>query len=354
MSKTEQSGELSTGTNDHPPRRKVVTIQDVAEAAGVSSSTVSRAFARPGRVNAQTALRVRRIADQLGYRSQQVQPVADDGRSTRQIAFVVPDLSNPVFAGYVKSAQHESLKRGFCLLVIDSEESNMVERRSVEFVQSHVDGIVLGSSRMSDTSIRKLGETVPIITINRPIRGVRSVIADARPGLEQAVEHLLELGHRRIAYLSGPEGAWQEGLRWQTLLSLSRTEGFALRRIGTEAPTYQAGCDAALSVIASACTAVLAYNDLMAIGLMTALSEHGVQVPEQVSVIGIDDIPMSSLVVPHLSTVRLPGEQVSAKAVVELVQGLHRVAGSGGLRPLLVDSEFVARDSVAPARGGGR
>nr|WP_236023809.1 LacI family DNA-binding transcriptional regulator [Bifidobacterium miconis] len=339
------SGEPAGKFAEQTPR---VTITDVAKEAGVSPSTVSRAFARPGRVNAQTAQRIREAADRLGYRSTAVPVVSDGLRMTGQIAFVVSDLGNPIFANYVKSAQHEALKRGYSLLVIDSEESDVVERRAVEFVRDHVDGIVLGSSRRSDAAIRKLAETVPVITINRPIRGVRSVISDVRGGLGSAVGRLLDLGHRRIAYVSGPEQSWQNGVRWQTLLTMSRAQGFAVRRIPSESPTYAGGFRAVQDVLSSSCTAVVAYNDLIAIGLTAALTARGVRVPDRISIVGIDDIPTSSLIAPKLSTVRLNGTKVAARAVGELIDGLRRVPAAGDYKPIFVDSVFISRESVVP------
>ncbi len=350
MNETGQANGPSTAMAlDDDLQEPRVTIKDVATAAGVSPSTVSRAFARPGRVNAQTARRIRAVADQLGYRTQNVRPVDTEEVRTGQIAFVVSDLGNPIFSNYVKSAQHESLRRGYCMLVIDSEESRAVERRSVEFVRSHVDGIVLGSSRMTDVAIRKLGETIPLITINRPIRGVRSVIADVRPGLQQAIDHLLALGHHRITYVSGPDNSWQEGTRWQSMLSLSRAKSFTLHRVHTSSPTYSGGYDVVRDVLATSCTAVVAYNDLIATGVIAALTEKGISVPEQVSVVGIDDIPLSSLLAPKLSTIHMPSAEVSARAVSELVSGLHRVVGSSGYKPVFIDSEFASRQSVAEA-----
>lgn len=327
-----------------------MTIRDVAAAAGVSMSTVSRAFARPGRVNAQTARRIRQIADELGYHAQSVDPVRDSERMTRQIAFVVSDMANPLFASYIKHAQHECLKRGYCLLVIDSEESRSMERRSVELVRSHVDGIVLGSSRLSDASIRKLAETIPLVTINRPMLGVRSVISDVRGGLTKAVDHLLELGHRRIVYVSGPQDSWQEGVRWQTVLALSRARGFLLSHVVAGVPTYNGGYRVAQSVLDTHATAVVTYNDLVAVGLIAAMRAQGVRVPQRISVVGIDDVPVSSLITPKLTTVHMPSVEVSTRAVNELIDGLHHVHRSGDCKPILIDSTLAVRDSTAPVR----
>lgn len=327
-----------------------VTIHDVALAAGVSASTVSRTFSRPGRVNAETAARIREAADRLGYRTRAVTAYTSGERATGQIAFVVSDLGNSLFANYVKSAQHESLKRGYSLLVIDTEESDGVEQRSVEFVRDHVDGIVLGSSRRSDSAIRKLAETVPVVTINRPIRGVRSVISNVRDGLTAAVDRLLALGHSTVSYVSGPENSWQEGVRWQTVLALSRSRGFSLRRITSTAPNYAGGYRASRAYLESPTTAVIAYNDLIAIGLMAALSVRNITVPDDVSIIGIDDIAVDLLITPRLSTIRLPVAQVAARAVAELIDGLHRVPAKDALKPVLLDSVFVDRDSTAPPK----
>ena len=228
---------------EHPgaASHRKVTIRDVAEAAGVASSTVSRAFARPGRVSASTARHIHEVADRIGYRTTSVSPFADSDQLNGLIAIVVADLSNPVFAEYTRSAQHECLKHGLGLLVIDSEENMIIERNAIRAAISHIDGIILASSRLSDAGIRKLAEIKPVVALNRSIRGIQSVIADTTDGLTMAVQHLYEMGHRSITYLGGPESSWQDGMRWRILSTLCSRQGIKLRRVTSTAPTFSGG-----------------------------------------------------------------------------------------------------------------
>ena len=331
--------------NEHPK----VTIRDVAAAAGVTASTVSRAFARPGRVNSATAARIQRIADSMGYHTTSITRFDPSDRFNGLIAIVVADLSNPVFAEYTRSAQHECMEHDLGLLVIDSEENMLIERNAIHLATRHIDGIILASSRLSDAGIRKLAQMKPIVAINRSIRGVQSVLADTTKGLTRAVDHLLELGHHDISYLGGPESSWQEGVRWRTVSSLCSARSIRPRRIMSTAPTFSGGYRCRTQFLEHRTSAVIAYNDIMAIGFIAALHAQGIRVPQEVSVVGIDDVQFSSLVSPALSTVRLPRKELGAGAVDEMNAILHHTNKPECLKPVVLDSTFVVRASTGRA-----
>lgn len=333
-------------------RVKAVTIRDVAQEAGVSISTVSRAFARPGRVSAATARHIREVADRLGYRAD---PVTTQAPIDRQglngiLAITVADISNPVFSDYVKSAQHQCLRKGFGLLVIDSEETGVIERGTLGLVRDHVDGLILASSRASDTAIRKMAEVKPVITLNRPVRGLPSIIADATTGLTQAVAHLAGLGHRSLTYLSGPAASWQDGMRWRALTAQCERHAMLLKRVPCPSPTYAGGFAAATRFLDNPTSCVVAYNDNIAIGFIAALRERGVAVPADVSVIGIDDVPVCALISPALSSVRLPRRQLGEQAVEQMVGRLHHTIANPSLEPVTFPSAFTKRASCGPAK----
>ncbi|MBW3088733.1 LacI family DNA-binding transcriptional regulator [Bifidobacterium sp. 82T24] len=343
----------TTSTDDAPSNaRKPVTIRDVARLVGVSPSTVSRAFARPGRVSAETAKRIREAADRLGYRVKAVTSLnmTDSEHLNGLIAITVADLGNPIFADYVKSAQHECLRKGFGLLVIDFEETNLIERKALNLAMNHVDGLILTSSRSSDATVRKLAEIKPLIALNRPIRGVQSIIPDARQGLAEAVEHLIQLGHDEITYLSGPEASWQDGRRWRTLSELCSQHGIRLRRVASEAPSYSGGYRYSEEFMRNPTTAVIAYNDILAIGFIKALQARGIRIPEEISVIGVDDTPVSSLVTPALSTVRLPRKEPAELAVDDIIAQLrHTRPEASATSTKFLRSTFIPRSSTGPA-----
>ncbi|NEG96354.1 LacI family DNA-binding transcriptional regulator [Bifidobacterium sp. SMB2] len=344
----DEAGTMGTADGTH----RSVTIRDVAKAVGVSPSTVSRAFARPGRVSAETSQRIREAADRLGYRVKTVTSLnmTDSHHLSGLIAITVADLGNPIFADYVKSAQHECLRKGFGLLVIDFEETNLIERKALNLAMNHVDGLILSSSRSSDATIRKMAEIKPLIALNRPIRGVQSIIPDTMQGLEEALDHLIRLGHSEVTYLSGPEASWQDGRRWRTLSELCKKKQVRLRRIGAESPSYSGGYRYSEEFMRNPTTAVICYNDIVAIGFIKALQAKGIRIPEEVSVVGIDDTPVSSLVTPALSTIRLPRKEPAQLAVDEIVNQLrHARNGNGTPSTTFLKSTFIPRSSTAPA-----
>ncbi|OZG68019.1 LacI family DNA-binding transcriptional regulator [Bifidobacterium eulemuris] len=334
-----------------PDTENRATIRDVAQAAGVSISTVSRAFARPGRVSASTAKRVFAAADALGYRARAVDTPtpADDRRLHGILAISVADIANPVFADYVKSAQHQCMSKGFGLMVIDAEETGAIERNALRLAHAHVDGFILASSRASDVTIRKIAEIKPAVTINRPVRGLQSISGDPAPGLEAAIGRLVDLGHDSLTYLSGPEASWQDGMRWRTISASCARHRITLRRVPGTAPTYAGGYGIAPTFLDNPTTAVIAYNDIAAIGFMAALRARGYSVPGDVSVIGVDDLPVSMLVEPRLSSVRLPRRQLGRQAVDALIGRLHHTESHPNFEPVMLPSSFVERASIGPA-----
>lgn len=346
------SDHTSTGGTVGTGRRKIATIRDVAKAVGVSPSTVSRAFARPGRVSAETARRIRDAADRLGYRAKAITSLNmnDSDQLNGLLAITVADLGNPIFADYVKSAQHQCLRKGFGLLIIDFEETHLIERKALKLAMHHVDGLILASSRSSDATIRKLAEIKPLIVLNRPIRGVHSIVPDAQQGVAEAVEYLMQLGHSELTYLSGPEASWQDGRRWRVLSQCCSKAGMRLRRISSNAPSYSGGYRYSDEFMRNPTTAVIAYNDIVAIGFIKALQAKGMRVPEEVSVVGIDDTPISSLVDPALSTVRLPRKEPAEQAVDEIIAQLrHAQAESAMPTTKFLRSTFIPRASTGPA-----
>ena len=198
------------------------TIYDVAKAAGVAASTVSRAFARPGRVNADTAARVFAAARELGYRTTSL-PGLTTSRS-RTLALVVTDITNPFYAEIIRGAHEAAADLGYAIRLSHTQEDAHIERAWIEHELSTVEGVVLASSRMSDSTIRTLAKQKPVVVLNRRLPEVPCLLVDNARGMRRALEHLGELGHTSVTYLSGPEASWTDGVRWQAL----REAGFEL------------------------------------------------------------------------------------------------------------------------------
>ncbi|MHA6513133.1 LacI family DNA-binding transcriptional regulator [Tessaracoccus sp. Z1128] len=330
-----------------PKRRKRVTIYDVAKEAGVAPSTVSRAFARPGRVNSETGLRIHEAAARLGYR---VDPIArPDGltRSTKLLAFVVADVTNPVYAHIMKGFQQEAAAHGHTVLLIDSQEDGQTENRLIHSVLHLVDGVALTSSRLSDSAITQIVKVTPVVAVNRTIAGLPSIIPDTARGMRRAVEHLATLGHRHLTYLSGPAASWADGARWRAVSEACHELSLHLRRIGPNAPSIHGGFAAGRTWQEHPTTGVIAFNDIMAIGFMKQVQGAGYRVPDDVSVIGVDNSISSVLTTPTLTTVSPSTSLIGARAARALITQLrHRSTPSA--ETIVTPMELLVRESVGP------
>jgi DNA-binding LacI/PurR family transcriptional regulator len=337
------------------------TIYDVALAAGVSASTVSRAYSRPGRVNAETAQRVFLAAERLGYRWDRLHGhhVAEQGHR-HAIGLLVADVTNPFYGDIIKGAYEAAREAGHQLILSHTSESPEVERETIERELGQVDGIVIASSRMTDSALRMMAKQKPVVLLNRIIPEVTCVVNDHRRGIRRATEYLCSLGHERIHYVAGPETSWSDGVRWRALREAAADLALDVRRVGPNEPTVLAGIGAARQVARVDATAVLAYNDQLAIGVMKGLGKLGVAVPHDISVIGIDNIIFDELVEPTLTTIAAPLYRMGFTGVRNCIAVALGAKTSG--RPLVLPVRLVVRQSTgqrrrkstSPARGTTR
>ena len=170
-----------------------MTIYDVAEAAGVAASTVSRALSKPGRVSFRTAEHVRTVAARLGYRTEETE--RDARTDTSLIAMVVADITNPVFYGMIRGAERAARHAGCTMVLAESQESAAAEHEALQRIVPAVDAVVLASSRMSDAAIRTLAKSVRVVVLNRLVDQVPSVATDTIGAVRFAADHLLDRGH---------------------------------------------------------------------------------------------------------------------------------------------------------------
>lgn len=317
-----------------------MTLADVARRAGVSPSTVSRALNGTAPLSASTVGRVRRAVDELGYAPHRSARHLAGGR-TGAIAVVVPDLTNPFFAAIARGAQRRAQHAGELTVIADSDDRPSAELELIARLSPDVDGLVVCSPTAPSGRLDDALGTRPAVMVNRPIRGRVSVTADQRGAVRLAHDHLRELGHERIAYVRGPAGKWTSSARDAEATRLG------LDLVGPEAPTFTGGSRAATE-LDSGVTGVIAHNDLVAVGLIDTLLRSGRRVPEDVSVVGCDDIELASLVRPSLTTVTMPLDELGRRAVDLLAE--HMVVGQGGApspAPVLPVT-LVGRDSTAP------
>lgn len=336
-------------------RSRPPTIYDVATAAGVAASTVSRAFSRPGRVNFETAERIRKVAADLGYRTNPLARALPTGR-TSMIALVISDITNPFYNEIIRGAQSAAAGADYTMLLADAQESDRREREALDRALPIVEGVVLATSRMSDSTIRMIAKQKAMIVLNRAVSDVPSVVTDNPRGIRRAVEHLAELGHHTITYVAGPEASWADGVRWRSLREAVMELELQCRRIGPFPPTVPGGNQAAVELAQHPTSAAIAYNDQIAIGLIRGLVAVGARVPADVSVIGFDNIFAADLITPRLTTVAAPLRSQGVTAVRNLL------AIVGGARPrtgepVVLPVKLVVRDSTArrdPRRGTHR
>ncbi|MBV9606851.1 MAG: LacI family DNA-binding transcriptional regulator, partial [Solirubrobacterales bacterium] len=293
----------------------------MARAAGVSVATVSRSFTVPDSVAAATRAQVLAVAAELDYAPNRAARGLITGR-TGNVGVIVPDLGNPYFHAVLKGAQARARQADYAVFVADGQESASEEEALINAMRKQVDGIVLCSSRLPTARLEGLDGTPSVVLLNRRVPGCAAVVLDSADGMRQAVRHLAELGHRRCVFVSGPRRSWSNQQRQRGLRAAARACGIAYEILGPVAPQFGSGVERAEEVLRTGATAVLAYNDLVAVGILSRLTELGVRVPEQLSVVGFDDIPLAAMVSPPLTTVSLPTIRAGEVAVEVLLERL--------------------------------
>lgn len=326
--------------------RPAPTIYDIAELAGVNPSTVSRALSKPGRISAKTEKLIQDAAKTLNYRANPMARALPTGR-TNTLGLIIADITNPMFFQVVRGAERAAALDGYTLVLAESQESGAREAEAAERVAPSVDGLILVTTRLVDEQITELAERKPLVVINRRIEGIDAIVADLEPGIDQALAHLASLGHSSIAYLSGPGGSWMSRARWEMLLAKAVALDMTIVEIGPGVPTLDGGRDALSRIVASGVSAVVAYNDLMAIGLLRAAQARGLKVPGRLSIVGFDDIFGSDFTSPPLSTIRTPLGLIGELAVHRLLDLIGDGAGQGDGGPHLV-TELIVRGSTGP------
>lgn len=323
------------------------TIYDVAREAGVATSTVSRALSKPDRVNARTRDHVLEVAERLGYRINPIARALPSGR-TQTLALFVSDITNPHFFGIIRGAEHQTRAAGCTLILGDTEESPDLESSNIERLSGSVDGFVIAASRMSDTEIRGLAARHRLTLISREVDGVPSVIVDHEDGTRQVMEHLASLGHSSVVYLAGPRRSWIASKRWQAIRDNARRFGMSATRLGPFPPAVRGGAAAADAAFGQGATAAIAHNDLLAIGMLRRFADRGVRVPEEISVVGYDDIFGADFCSPPLTT--LAGQfDEAGRLAVDLLLGARDDARRARAGHLVLPSHLVVRGSSGPA-----
>lgn len=327
-----------------------MTIRDVAREAGVAVSTVSKVLNASQRFTPDVESRVREAAERLAFRPNPHARSMTTGVS-KTIGVVILDIENPYYAAVVKGASREAATRGYTVLLADTEESPQLEAQLIEALALRVDGLLLAGSRLPDAAIVALGSRdKPVVAVGRVPGGViSSVTSDEYSSAFQLTRHLILTGRKRIAYLHGPK-FWVDAQRHAGYGDALAEAGLKPLEWTLVSPNLEAGAALAGEVFLGArrVDAVLAYNDLAALGLLRAARELGVRVPEDIAVAGFGDIPFSAQASPPLTTAAAPSLEIGRRATALLID---RLAGGEGLsEPLVMPSRLIVRESTRASR----
>ncbi|QHK22629.1 substrate-binding domain-containing protein (plasmid) [Pseudarthrobacter psychrotolerans] len=317
------------------------TLTDVATRAGVSLATASRAFKDPSMLATDTRQRVMVAAHEVGYG-------APAYSGSRTFGVVVPDLSYAVLSAQTKAIQNQAWHGRHRMVLADTSEDTGREKEILERMSRELDGIVLISPRLSPSDIQAAAGAVPLVIIDAQVANTPCVLMDVTQGLREAVEHLQALGHRKIVYVPGPATSWANARRQDVLVRLCAERDVALVMVGNQTASLLGGMSAAAAVVSSGATAVIAYNDRVALGVMSGIRDMGLRCPEDLSIVGIDDIDMAAVSEPGLTSVRLAVDRSGALALemlLDLITGRPLARKEVGL-----ESQLIVRRSTSVAR----
>jgi len=262
------------------------------------------------------AERVRTAAEELNYMASPLARSLVLGK-THTVAVVVPDLENPTFHGVLRGLSRAAARAGYHVLIADSAESVEEERLLAVETRRRCDGLVLCAPRMTETDLhRLLGQLQPVVLVNRDVGspGTPVVAADYRTGLAELLDLLYGYGHRSLVYLAGAPQSASNARRLAAVRAFLDDHPDVTVETLPCGVSFAAGHEAAAGVLATSATGVLAFNDLVAMGLLGALGERGVEVPAQMSVVGFDDIPFARYLTPPLTTASVPVTELGVHA----------------------------------------
>ncbi|MGQ9887149.1 MAG: LacI family DNA-binding transcriptional regulator [Aggregatilineales bacterium] len=330
------------------------TVEDVAKRAGVSAMTVSRVINNSGYISQETRQRVEQAIAELGY----VPNALARGlrfKQTKTLALVLTDITNPFFTTLARGVEDTASKQSFSVMFCNTDESEEKEASYLNvLVQKQVDGVLLVPAQSAPESIAFLRERgVRFVVLDRRIPGAEADIVrgDSEQGAYALVRHLLELGHRRIAALSGPEAVSTAADRvagYQRALAESGlTPEPALVRYGSF--TQESGYTMARAALAQPQppTALFTGNNFIAIGALRAVREAGLRVPDDISLVTFDDLPAAAVVDPFLTVAAQPAYEMGRRATAVL---LERLAEGGPPAPqeIVLPAELIVRQSSGP------
>jgi LacI family transcriptional regulator len=327
------------------------TIVDVAREAGVSLMTVSRVVNQKQDVSQATRQKVLQVIDALGYRPSGIARGLATNR-TRTLGIVVPDIDNPFFSGVVRGAENQAYAEGYSVFLCNTEEN---QEREISVLASleekQVDGLLLCSSRLNEDDLETVIQRFPVLVLlSRELshQEVGTLLINDLLGGEMAASHLIEKGHTAIGLISGPQisHSGQRRLRGYHLALSKNQIPYQPQWVSYCPPNVEGGYQATLGLLKQEpfLTALICHNDLVAVGALQACLELGYQVPEDIAIMGYDDILIASLVTPALTTIHVPRLDLGAKAMNLLLHQINQEEVES--KKILINPELIVRDST--------
>lgn len=289
------------------------TITQVARRLGVAPSTVSRAFNEPRLLRPETVSRVRAAADEMGYVASRHARALVTGRAGA-IGLIVPDITNPFFPMLIRYAHREAQGLDQAILVAETNSNPEQERHHIASLRGQTEGLIIVSSRLPGSELRQLATEVRIVLINNDTESVDRVLITSRSALNEGIRHLAATGTDRICYIGGPSQSWSESERRSTVISSSKQLSLATILFRNESGSYAGALRLTDQLIARNVRAVVAFDDVVAHGVMDGLADRGLRVPQDLRILGCDDaLPIQTR--PRLSTIRLRSRNAVREAI---------------------------------------
>ncbi len=349
--------DISTLATLKQPMIERMNISSVAKRAGVSKATVSRVINGTAHVIPETADRVRAAIKELDFYPDTSARTLGSGRS-HLYGLIISDITNPYFPELVKAFEEIAESHGQDVLISNTDyDPKRMERCVIRMLQRKVDGVAIMTSEMEERLIQTFSERrIPTIFMDAAtaVPGASVVSVDYAAGVHQAIAHLVELGHTRIGFISGPAALGSARSRTEAVIASLRAHGLSLapEHLVEANHRIEGGHRAMAHMLATSAppTAILGSNDLTAIGAMGAIHEAGLSIPGDISIIGFDDIQLSAYTQPALTTIHVPRAELAATAFRSLFQGVDN-SRSNGSRPQaqthLIQPTLLIRNSTA-------
>jgi LacI family transcriptional regulator len=328
-------------------------MADVAREAGVSLQTVSRAINNKGEINEETRKAILEISNRMGFRPSGVARSLATKRTTT-IGLVVTDITNPFFSGIARGIEDVAYSHSYNIFLCNTGEDVAREETALDsLLEKQVDGLILCSSRLEQAILEKrIKEFRYVVLINRdlprPISGVSTTTIDFALGAELAVSHFVSRGHKKIALLAGPQKSWSGRNRVLGYQAGLRKHGLPYdpEIIFHCDPDTQCGYQTTSQLLKdqTEVTAIIAYNDLVAVGALQACNDLNRTIPGDIAIIGFDDIPLASYVTPPLSTIRYPKQEIGSAAMRTLIDAME--TGEMPSSTIIYRPELILRSSA--------